>query len=345
MMNSRPVHLVILALGVLLLAACKPKLPAGVLSEGKMERVLYDYHLAQGISQTGPHTEGMNADTYSYALIEAVCRKHGISQAELDSSFVYYCSDLEAMNRIYKHVVLRLEHDAEVYGAAAGPRDVYASLTATGDTANVWADRPVIAVKPSARQNLQAWTMECDSTWLMGDDILWRFRTMDIHDRGMENLYADLVVVYDNDSVRVIQKTIVGDQLVELRLDNHKGWTPRSLTGHLYVSMQKQEQNNHIIVASAFALIRFHKSEEMRRRFAADSLQTDSTAIDSVAALAKTDTLHPAAGEERILPSELRDRQPVERTINVVREKKYTPARGNRRKAVNRPVNGRRFSQ
>jgi hypothetical protein len=33
---------------VAVLASCKPPLPDGVLSEGKMERVLYDFHLAQG---------------------------------------------------------------------------------------------------------------------------------------------------------------------------------------------------------------------------------------------------------------------------------------------------------
>lgn len=346
-MNPRTNHLPkLLILALMLMAACKPKLPEGVLSEGKMERVLYDYHIAQGMTKTAPREEGISAEQYAYELVEAVCRKHGITQAELDTSLIYYCSDLEAMNRIYRHVAKRLEHDAEVYGAASGPRDVYASLTATGDTANVWADRPLIAIKSSVRENLQAWTMECDSTWLPGDDILWRFQTMDIHERGLGNLYADLVVTYDNDSVRAVQQTIVGDQTPELRLNNPKGWTPRRLTGHLYIAARSEARNGHLIIASSFALIRFHKSEEVRRTFAADTIHTDSIPEDSIDARQLTDTVRAiTAGDERILPTELRDRQQVEHTINIVREKEYTPVRGNRRKTIRRPVNGKQISK
>ena len=343
-MKFRSLSIFFLASG-LLLSACKPKLPSGVLSEGKMERVLYDYHFAQGIAEAGSRAEGVTIEQYRYELLDAVCRKHGITRAELDSSLVFYCTDLERMNRIYKHVALRLEQDAEAYGAAAGPRDIYAGLTALGDTANVWAERPLMAVKAVAKENLQTWTLQCDTTWLIGDEILWRFQVMDLHERGRGSLYADLVVTYDNDSVRVAQQTINGDQQAELRVNNSSGWTPRHLVGHLYQPVTTEARNNHIFLASSFALIRFHKSEEVRQRLLNDTLQADTLLRDTFQAdsLRADSTLQlPVTTSGRRLPLELRDRERPEQTIHIVKEKEYIPQRNGRRKTVNRPVNGKR---
>ena len=35
---------------IVFIYSCKPGVPDGVLSESKMEKVLYDYHLAQGMA-------------------------------------------------------------------------------------------------------------------------------------------------------------------------------------------------------------------------------------------------------------------------------------------------------
>ena len=82
------------------LIGCKPKRPKGILSEGKMEKVMVDYHLAQGMAEVSNEGD-MEATRYKY--IQAVFKKHHITEAEFDSSLVYYFMNSEKFFEIYKN--------------------------------------------------------------------------------------------------------------------------------------------------------------------------------------------------------------------------------------------------
>ena len=49
-------------------SSCKPSIPGGVISESKMERVLYDYHVAQSIADNLPYEEGRSLDERRYEM-------------------------------------------------------------------------------------------------------------------------------------------------------------------------------------------------------------------------------------------------------------------------------------
>ena len=74
-----------------------------------MERVLYDLHHADGVLQAA----GMNYahDTELALYYQAVLDKHGITQAEFDSSLVWYTDNPQIFDKIYPRIVARLEKD------------------------------------------------------------------------------------------------------------------------------------------------------------------------------------------------------------------------------------------
>lgn len=318
------------------LTACKPAMPSGVLSEGKMEDVLYDYHLAQGMAETVPFDGGRTLDQVRYEYQQAVFRKHGITEAEFDSSLVFYCSDLTRMNRIYSHLTARLQREADALGVATGPRDVFEGLTAEGDTANVWRDRPLFVVKSQVLDNLQMWEQECDSTWEPGDDVLWRFSVQLIAKSfRTDDSYADLVVLYTNDSVRSHLSMLGVHKDFELKVDNPRDWTPKKVTGHIYTSVEAKAENMHYIFVVHPSLIRFHQPPSVREQWAKDSLQTDSLTLDSLSSGAQqtADTVI-----HRRTPEEFREEQVITPSINVVKEKPYLPEKArNRRRRQNIP--------
>ena len=329
-------HLTLSCAGVLaiasscLLLACKPALPSGVLSESKMERVLYDYHLAQGMAESVPYEEGRSIDQLRYEYQQAVFRKHGITEAEFDSSLVFYCSDLTRMNRIYSHLSDRLQREADALGVATGPRDMFEGLSAEGDTANVWRDRPLFVVKSQAMDNLQTWEQECDSTWQPGDDVLWRFNTMKITRNYHVDIYADLVIIYTNDSVRSQLLSVGGRENAEFRVDNPRDWIPRRVLGHIYSPIEAKVDDRLFFFVLQPSLIRFHQPVSVREQWTRDSLQTDSVAVDSLS----RDSLE-MTGESSIhrrTPEEFREEQVITPSINVVKEKPYLPEQGRRRK-------------
>ena len=348
-------RIIIIVALLLTLVGCKPSLPDGVLSERKMERVLYDFHLAQGMTDYAPRQEGVDYESMRYELHQAVFRKHGITQEDFDRSMSYYLSDMDKMYAIYKRLTERLEREAEALGVAAGPRDIYAQLTAQGDTANVWADRPIFAVRNRRLTNFQMWSLDCDSTWLPGDDVMWRFSVQDIKQGyNSSSIYADIVVVYDNDSVRSRLTSLninngtptIGQRTEqELRIDNPKDWTPRSVSGHLYADISSDPQQERIFIIYFPSLIRFHdplyahsasSDSTAVDAASADSLSSDSTSLDSVSGSTSDTT------SRRLSPEQFRDMQPVDRTIDVVKQKPYQAPRNSNRKRFTQPTAPRR---
>ena len=53
---------------VLLLGACQPDVPSGILSEDDLEEVLYDYHLAQGAAEN----TGGDMEIQRYLYVQSV---------------------------------------------------------------------------------------------------------------------------------------------------------------------------------------------------------------------------------------------------------------------------------
>lgn len=342
---------IIIAALLLALVGCKPSLPDGVLSERKMERVLYDFHLAQGMADYAPRQNGEDYESVRYELHQAVFRKHGITQEDFDRSMAYYLSDMDKMYAIYKRLSDRLEREAEALGVAAGPRDIYAQLTEQGDTANVWADRPIFVLRNRRLINFQMWSLDCDSTWLPGDDVMWRFLVQDIKQNySSSNIYADLVVVYDNDSIRSRLTSLnirnsqpaIGERTEqELRIDNPENWTPRSVSGHLFADISSDPQQERIFIIYAPSLIRFHDPLYAHGTVSADSIARSDSLLTDSSSLSPVTTDSTAAPSRRLSPEQFREQQPVDRTIDVVKQKPYQAPRRSNRKRFTQPTSPR----
>lgn len=321
---------------LLTLVSCKPKRPAGVLSESKMEEILFDYHVAQGVSENG---SGLDNKLDNETILQSVFKKHGITEAQFDTSMIFYCGDLKKLAAIYNKVDARLERSLEAVGLLAAPKDAYAALSAEGDTANVWEERPFVVVRSNPLENLFAWEQKCDSTWLEGDELMWRFMPRFLSRSGFCESYADLVVVFDNDSVRGVTVRLNGNNNVELRIGNKEGWLPRSVFGHLIIPLDEKDGGEpSLVLLTNPVLIRFHDttrssalSDSLAAEMRADSLLNDSLAHDSLS----------AEKSGRLSIEELRDQQKGERKIDVVKKKGYT-IQPNRRKQQNQNQRRRR---
>ncbi len=316
-------------------SSCRPRLPEGIMSEGKMERILYDFHMAQGMAENTTPDSG-TTESYRYELTQAVYRKHGITEEEYERSMNYYCSDLQRLNKIYKNLEKRLEREALAYGQT-NVRDVYANLTAEGDTANVWGGSAIMVVRTKAEENIQAWRQECDSTWMAGDELLWRFVPVSFSQRYARNITADLIVFFDNDSIRgSVRHGMTGRQF-ELRVANPEGWTPRAIAGHIYTGIVKEGQEQAVLAATEINLVRIHiQREPEEEETAVDSLATDSVVTDSIEEATTPDN-------HRRSPEEFRRQQNVDQKIDIVKEKPYVqPAQRGRRRMQQHVVPQRR---
>ena len=184
-------------------SSCKPSLPSGVLSKGKMTDILYDYHLALAMA----HMDDNGDKGQSLAYREAVLRKHDVTSAEFDSSMVYYMRHTELLEDVYKDLTDRYNNEITAMGGSAKEGGEFANLSATGDTANVWTLAASMVFMPVKPFNSTSFDIKVDSTFHKGDRLMLDFDAQFIYQDGMRNGVAMLAVQFGNDSIA--QRTIM----------------------------------------------------------------------------------------------------------------------------------------
>lgn len=171
------------------MAACAPSRPSGVMSEGDMEDVLYDMHVAQVMYET-------NDEKDIIALRASVLKKYGVTQEEWDSSFNYYCRNTDKLHGIYQRLNERIQTNVVALGGK-----VDGMQGEEADTANVWNESPSFILMQQAPFNVVSYNITPDSTFEDGDKLTLQFDVKYIFQDGYRDVTALLAVYYDNDSV------------------------------------------------------------------------------------------------------------------------------------------------
>lgn len=155
------------------LFSCKPSSPRGILSESKMEEVLYDYHLAQGMAER--EYDG-DVDKLRYQYVEAVFKKHHITEAEFDSSMIWYAAHSAKLQTIYVNICQRYETEMRSMGMGVSESEVFANMSEHGDTTNIWSGAKTIVLQNDYLNCLSTLTMKADSSFLPGDNYALHLR-------------------------------------------------------------------------------------------------------------------------------------------------------------------------
>lgn len=299
---------------VLLLLSCSPTRPSGILDEDELTDVLVDFHLAQGMAEAIDD----NSEITRYKYIQAVFKKHHITEAEFDSTMIYYSGRAEEFTHIYDNVLNRVKAQAERMGLeAAATQDRFASLTSEGDTANIWLGKDFACVVPNKVGCLYTFQMKADSTFRPGDSFIWRFKTQFVA-RSMNNeAIALLNFYYENDTVTSINDLLRNDPKNEMRYNPGKGADTlnlRSISGFIYLPIVYSADPPKPLLVSEIKLIRMHKvaASEAPKSKKPEALGPEA---DTLA----TDTL-PLVPNQRLTPLQMRESQPKEKKINVVKE-------------------------
>lgn len=266
----------------MLSVACSPSRPSGVLSEGDMEDVLYDMHVAQAMG------DGHNTDADLLSIRASVLRKYDITQAEWDSSFNYYCRNADVLHNIYVRLNERIQSNVIALG---GKVDGVQGEDA--DTANVWNTESSFVLMQQAPYNSLSFVIEPDSTFEDGDRIALQFDAQFIFQDGFRDLTAYLVVVYEGDSVATNTTHVSSDGhgIVTIS-DEMSRRHVKLIKGYFMLcrSLGSDSSNNSMMQHLRLAAVRnvklLHTHTEPpvkpKEMMPADSLRKDSLRVDSM---------------------------------------------------------------
>lgn len=270
-------------------SSCKPSLPSGVLSKGKMTDILYDYHLALAMA----HMDDNGDKGQSLAYREAVLRKHDVTSAEFDSSMVYYMRHTELLEDVYKDLTDRYNNEITAMGGSANEGGEFANLSATGDTANVWNLATSMVFMPVKPFNSTSFDIKVDSTFHKGDRLMLDFDAQFIYQDGMRNGVAMLAVQFGNDSIAQRTIMIQSTQHYSVELSDADSLGIKSVKGYFMLmnddnGMGVSSQTTlKLMFLEHIKLIRMHPQKPMAApsgsspSASSDSLRKDSASSSS----------------------------------------------------------------
>jgi len=292
-----------LALIMLLLMACDNR-PKDVLSRGKMEDVLYDYHIMQGIIDELP-TEEREKKAQDY--INAVFVKHNITEAQFDSSIVYYNRHTKELHKIYSNLKERYTAVNEEIQLVNGNNDMMAVFATGGDTTNLWNSAKLLTLRNKDLLNKESFTIHADTSFRRQDQFILTLSPIFIKEGRDDydiNLHVGLSVLYTNGKHIGTSRVINGNGTQQLTLQTSKDEDIKSVTGFFYYKGKKSTRN--LCLIDNISLIRMH-AKELEEVEEVDSVKTDSVTTDAL----------PKPAERRLSPEELRQMNKSGEHINI----------------------------
>lgn len=252
--------IVVFIVALTALMSCKPKVPSAYIQPDKMEDILYDYYIADGMAAN--ESEQSDEQVYNNGLYKlAALKKHGVSPAEFDSSLLYYARHADRLHDIYENIGKRLSNAAVGLGASAGDLQQLGSISETGDTAEVWTEERSVALSNTVPSNVMSYYLKADTAFHKGDRLVLSLDTRFIYQEGMKDGVAMLALRLNNDSVvsRVIHMSSNTHYTLNVSDDKMKGI--KEVYGFIFLSKSKNEAAStmKLMFVDNIRLVRVHK--------------------------------------------------------------------------------------
>lgn len=200
---------IVLILGFfLLLSACDGR-PRGVLDQSDMIKILVDMHKTEALLAE----KGLSYGNYSSKApyYNFVLKKYGITQAQFDSSLVWYTKNPKKFGRIYDDVTVQLtKFQKEIKG---GKYHAVDTLELAKIKVNIWPKQmKYVMTKDSARTHLDFEIP--NQSFMYGDTYILKFLLRIAPEDSSVRQRVVLRINYANGKVDSVYKTAYHDSLL-----------------------------------------------------------------------------------------------------------------------------------
>ncbi len=305
------IYLYACVLSALLMASCGKKMPKDVIPTDRMERILYDYHLATAVEQTASHVDNVERE----ALRRSVFAKYGITEAQFDSSMVWYSRHPEELAKIYTNLQTQLQGESEHVSQLLASREEGMTLSVPGDTVDMWHGDAYYRLEARNPLNhLLTFSMAADSNFQANDAIRWTARYA-FAPEAKAVLRMGLSVIYDNDSVAGEVKNVTRSGEKSIYIPQDSAYKIKTIHGFIVVPANAPRATE--VLVHDMELMRYHvpfDSTRLQRLAQADSLAADSAksvrkGTDTVTTVPNVAPLSVDETPQRLSPDQLK-RQP-----------------------------------
>lgn len=246
------------ALLAVVMVACKVERPGYVLSDGVMEKVLYDYHIAKAMGENLDYNEQYKRTLY----LNAVFKKHNITQAQFDTTMAWYARHPEVVNEVYDIVRERLMASRENYNHLVSLRDGKPTRSKAGDSIDVWIWDRIHMLSGMPLDNKLMFTLPSDDNYQASDTIKWtvgfKFLSEQLVDTTKRPIMA-MQVAYAKDTIVSALCRIDSSQVAQLVLQADTLGDIKELRGFIYYPTNQPKQT---LLIDSVSLMRYHQTND-----------------------------------------------------------------------------------
>ncbi|MBQ5818958.1 MAG: DUF4296 domain-containing protein [Bacteroides sp.] len=246
------------ALLAVVMVACKVERPGYVLSDGVMEKVLYDYHIAKAMGENLDYNEQYKRTLY----LNAVFKKHNITQAQFDTTMAWYARHPEVVNEVYDIVRERLMASRENYNHLVSLRDGKPTRSKAGDSIDVWIWDRIHMLSGMPLDNKLMFTLPSDDNYQASDTIKWtvgfNFLSEQLVDTTKRPVMA-MQVAYAKDTIISALCRIDSSQVAQLVLQADTLGDIKELRGFIYYPTNQPKQT---LLIDSVSLMRYHQTND-----------------------------------------------------------------------------------
>lgn len=303
-----------LLLSAAFMVGCGKQVPKGVIQPDRMENILYDYHLSISMSNNLSYSNNYQKEAYKNYVFE----KHHITEAEFDSSMVWYTRHTEELAGLYKRVGERFRSEKKHMQDLLALRENKPATSLPGDTVDVWYDRKLYWLTDAPLANKITFEIPTDSNFKAKDGFLWSADYIFLSEGGRKATMG-FNILFDNDSVvgRVEDITRSGMQTLYIKPDS--AFAIKSVNGFIYYTDSDSTENKPGLIIHNISLTRYHEPVDTTAVAGKDSVAVGAKPqVDSVITEKKVDSLQSGELKKevpvRMNPREMKENNATDRS-------------------------------
>ncbi len=194
-MNKYGIYILSIFIGIALFSSCSST-PDEVLSQEKMAQVLADIHIGESIVEL--ERSKFYNDSLKKTVKQSILLKHGITQEQLDTSFVWYGHNIEKYVEVYDRVIEII--DDEIKHIDLDKKE-NVNVAIDGDSIDCWQWVRYYNINKYSATQYITFNLKKDQYWKNGDYYIWRTKLINSISPvkyGIVADYADGTSEYNN---------------------------------------------------------------------------------------------------------------------------------------------------
>lgn len=250
-MNKRISQIAMLAL-LTGMISCGKKVPKDIIQPDAMENLLYDYHLASTVANDLPYSDHYKKGAY----LKYVFEKHHVTEAEFDSSMVWYTRNSKELATIYQNLQQRFEASELQLKAQGNRQGTQTAVFLSGDTVDIWQDRSLYWLSASPLTNKVTFDLKADTTFKPKDAIALMADFHFMPQIADAKAVMALNFYFDNDSVQGLTQTVSGSGTQRLYLQPDSAYNIKNISGFIYYTAGQNSKGS--VLLNQIRLMRYH---------------------------------------------------------------------------------------